>query len=97
MATKKSTTKTVARKHELYEGVGFDATAGEGGHGFANYPAVAVAVHPMRGIQIVGPFKTAAAASIWIDREGDAHLVGYYGEVKDIRWHVESLDVPRSY
>lgn len=91
------TKKPAPRQFKVDDGVGFDAAQNADGYGFKNHPAVAVSIHPLRGMQIHGPFVTAAAARAWIDRDGDAELLGNYGDCRAATWHVECLDVPRSY
>lgn len=94
MATKKTNKSTApARRFHPLPTIGFDDTPCEHGH-LRVTPAVVLAIHPIHGTRVYGPFASILGARMWLDCDAEADLASDWGTVRGWSLHAEELEVP---
>lgn len=92
MATKAK--KTTARKEwKLCNGIGIPTPCE---NGRTPHAWVAIASHPVHGLQTYGPWVDRPSAVEWIEGHADEHLIfDGVGNPRDYVWTIVYLDIPQ--
>ena len=89
----KTKTKTPREVFRAIRGIGFDTATCEHGS-LRNNPAVVVAVHPIHGMAVYGPFIELSAARAWMDTDADMEIGCCHGTARGWTFHAMQTDVP---
>ena len=84
--------KTNTRTFRPAEGIGFDPSVGAH-YGLANNPAVVLAIHPVHGINVYGPFINRQAARQWASGDAPMDVGNSYGEITNWTFTVACMEV----
>jgi len=77
-----------------HEGVGFDLTPTEDGRYPNESTSVVLAIHPVHGTQVYGPFLTDDAARAWVRHDAEEYIASHCGRVREWSLHVVPVEVP---
>jgi hypothetical protein len=83
--------------YEAHAGVGFDLTPSRDGRYPNDSTSVVLAIHPVHGTRVYGPFVTDTAARIWMERDGEEYIASTCGRLRDLSMHVVPVEVPVRY
>jgi hypothetical protein len=85
-------TETNPRTFRPADGIGFDTSVGNH-YGLKNNPAVVLAIHPIHGINVYGPFLNRQAAHAWASADAPLDVGNCYGEIVNWTFTVAAMEV----